>query len=382
LRISFFIYKKHPNEDKKANQSEKIPDQSETKFEHFYKLFSNIIKKSQKSRYLACLKQKKFLNLKMSRLFQLKAFVFATKLMLLCLFSVSCNSLSPRDKGYALKKRPAPIPNSSFTIFGNKTQYHQDVYNIRQDLTSTNSRVTTLEGDVRQIRSNPVLSSNYNNVDMNKFRPTNAQSHIVKKGETLTLIARQHGVSINSLVQNNGIKNPNIILTGQKLIINPINNIPNSSRLSNSQNQTKKTEDSEYQVLEGDTISRIAKSHGISNETLISSNGDINPNQIQTGQIIKIPTNQSKIVKEDQTKSVKDEANIIQNPEDPDEIIAPEGHGFYQVSSGDTLHSIAVSFGTDTDNLRKLNKISNNESSLKVGDYILVPVLDESLYES
>jgi len=219
---------------------------------------------------------------------------------------------------------------------------------------------------------------------MNKFRPTNAQSHIVKKGETLTLIARQHGVSINSLVQNNGIKNPNIILTGQKLIINPINNIPNSSRLSNSQNQTKKTEDSEYQVLEGDTISRIAKSHGISNETLISSNGDINPNQIQTGQIIKIPKNQSNIVKkeEDQNKPVKDESNIIQNPEDPDEIIAPEGHGFYQVSSGDTLHSIAVSFGTDTDNLRKLNKISDNESSLKVGDYILVPVLDESLYES
>jgi len=382
LRISFFIHKKHPNEDKKANQSEKIPDQSETKFEHFYKLFSNIIKKSQKSRYLACLKQKKFLNLNMSRLFQLKAFVFATKLMLLCLFSVSCNSLSPRDKGYALKKRPAPIPNSSFNIFGKKNQYHQDVYNIRQDLTSTNSRVTTLEGDVRQIRSNPVLSSNYNNAAMNNIGLTNAQNHIVKKGETLTLIARQHGVSINSIVQNNGIKNPNIILTGQKLIINPINNIPNSSRLSNSQIQTKKTEGSEYQILEGDTISRIAKSHGISNETLISSNGDINPNQIQTGQIIKIPTNQSKIVKEDQTKSVKDEANIIQNPEDPDEIIAPEGHGFYQVSSGDTLHSIAVSFGTDTDNLRKLNKISSNESSLKVGDYILVPVLDESLYES
>ena len=318
----------------------------------------------------------------MSRLFQLKAFVFATKLMLLCLFSVSCNSLSPRDKGYALKKRPAPIPNSSFNIFGKKNQYHQDVYNIRQDLTSTNSRVTTLEGDVRQIRSNPVLSSNHNNAAMNNIGLTNAQNHIVKKGETLTLIARQHGVSINSIVQNNGIKNPNIILTGQKLIINPINNIPNSSRLSNSQIQTKKTEGSEYQILEGDTISRIAKSHGISNETLISSNGDINPNQIQTGQIIKIPTNQSKIVKEDQTKSVKDAANIIQNPEDPDEIIAPEGHGFYQVSSGDTLHSIAVSFGTDTDNLRKLNKISSNESALKVGDYILVPVLDETLYES
>ena len=77
-----------------------------------------------------------------------------------------------------------------------------------------------------------------------------------------------------------------------------------------------------------------------------------------------------------------DSIDLEIDSEDPDEIIAPEGHGFYQVSSGDTLHSIAVSFGTDTDNLRKLNKISSSEGSLKVGDYILVPVPDESLYES
>ena len=318
----------------------------------------------------------------MSRLFHLKAFEFMSKIILLSLLSVSCNSLSPRDKGYALKKRPAPIPNSSLNIFGNKNLYHQQFYNIRQDLTSTNSRVTTLEGDVRQIRSNPVLSSNYNNVDMNKFRPTNAQSHIVKKGETLTLIALQHGVSINSLVQNNGIKNPDIILTGQKLIVNPIHKTSNLNPTTNPQTLSQKSQGNQYKVLEGDTINRIAKSHGISNETLIASNSGINPDQIQTGQIIKIPTDQPKAVKETENKSNKSEANIIQNPEDPDEIIAPEGHGFYKVSSGDTLHSIAVSFGTDTDNLRKLNKISSSEGTLKVGDYILVPVPDESLYES
>ncbi|MEC9111803.1 MAG: LysM peptidoglycan-binding domain-containing protein, partial [Verrucomicrobiota bacterium] len=196
---------------------------------------------------------------------------------------MSCNSLSPRDKGYALKKRPAPIPNSSFNIFGNKNQYHQQFYNIRQDLTNTNSRVTTLEGDVRQIRSNPVLSSNYNNVGMNKFRPTNAKSHIVKKGETLTLIARQHGVSINSLVQNNGIKNPDIILTGQKLIVNPIHKTSNLNPTTNPQTLSQQSQGNQYKVLEGDTINRIAKSHGISNETLIASNSGINPDQIQTG---------------------------------------------------------------------------------------------------
>ena len=86
--------------------------------------------------------------------------------------------------------------------------------------------------------------------------------------------------------------------------------------------------------------------------------------------------------KEVEIKEPIEDSNIIQNPDNPNEIIAPNGHGFYQVSSGDTLHSIAISFGTDTDNLRKLNKISESENSLKVGDYILVPVTDESLYES
>ena len=164
--------------------------------------------------------------------------------------------------------------------------------------------------------------------------------------------------------------------------VNPIHKTSNLNPTTNPQTFSQQSQGNQYKVLEGDTINRIAKSHGISNETLIASNSGINPDQIQTGQIIKIPTDQPEAVKETENISNKSEANIIQNPEDPDEIIAPEGHGFYQVSSGDTLHSIAVSFGTDTDNLRKLNKISINESSLKVGDYILVPVLDESLYES
>ena len=61
--------------------------------------------------------------------------------------------------------------------------------------------------------------------------------------------------------------------------------------------------------------------------------------------------------KEEPIKKEEQESPIVQNPENPNEIIAPQGHGFYQVSSGDTLHSIAISFGTDTDNLRKLNKM-------------------------
>ncbi len=48
---------------------------------------------------------------------------------------------------------------------------------------------------------------------------TNGDYHIVKKGETLSGIAKQYGVSVNEMVQWNNIKNANVISIGQKLVV-------------------------------------------------------------------------------------------------------------------------------------------------------------------
>ena len=48
-------------------------------------------------------------------------------------------------------------------------------------------------------------------------------SHIIytiKRGNTLTQIARMYGVTINSIVRLNNIKNPNLIFAGERLRIN------------------------------------------------------------------------------------------------------------------------------------------------------------------
>ena len=47
-------------------------------------------------------------------------------------------------------------------------------------------------------------------------RPT---VHVVKSGETLTGIAARYGVTIVALQEANGIKDPNLIIAGQKLVI-------------------------------------------------------------------------------------------------------------------------------------------------------------------
>ncbi len=43
--------------------------------------------------------------------------------------------------------------------------------------------------------------------------------HTVQRGETLSEIAKQYGVSVQAIVAVNGLDNPNLIITGQKLII-------------------------------------------------------------------------------------------------------------------------------------------------------------------
>lgn len=49
--------------------------------------------------------------------------------------------------------------------------------------------------------------------------PSAREPYTVKAGDTLTSIARAHGVTVDALVKANGIKDPNKITAGQKLAI-------------------------------------------------------------------------------------------------------------------------------------------------------------------
>lgn len=45
------------------------------------------------------------------------------------------------------------------------------------------------------------------------------RTHVVRRGETLAMIARRYGVSMNAIIRLNGIRNPNFIYVGQVLRI-------------------------------------------------------------------------------------------------------------------------------------------------------------------
>lgn len=106
-------------------------------------------------------------------------------------------------------------------------------------------------------------------------------SYTVRPGDSLYLIASRYGVSVAQLKSVNGLTSDTIYV-GQRLVIpggNPAT--PPGGQSSNSK----------YVVKAGDSLYKIAHTHGVTVESLKAANG-LKTNTIYVGQVLLIP-NQS-----------------------------------------------------------------------------------------
>ncbi len=103
--------------------------------------------------------------------------------------------------------------------------------------------------------------------------PSVAAAHsdyVVQPGDSLSVIAKRHGVSVSVLAADNGISNLHLIRVGQVL------RIPDGGATT-------------YVVKAGDTLSGIASSAGISTRSLVDANGIGNADFIRVGQKLTVP---------------------------------------------------------------------------------------------
>ena len=150
---------------------------------------------------------------------------------------------------------------------------------------------------------------------------------VVKPGETLSEIADRHGVSLTRLMQANGISNPNLVVAGQSL------RLPGSSAASAGSSRG-----GSVTVQPGDTLSDIADRQGVSLNQLMQANGITNPDMVVAGQKLVLPG----------SRRATAAAAPRELPTAP-----------YTVKSGETISEIADRFGTSTERLIQLNGISN-----------------------
>jgi len=161
--------------------------------------------------------------------------------------------------------------------------------------------------------------------------------HVVRWGENLTWIAAHYGVSVQAIVNANGLSDPNRIYAGQRLVI-PVAG-PSSPSTS---------ADSSYVVQYGDTLSGIAYRFGVTVDALVQANGLVNPNWIYAGQRLTVPGAAS-----------------------PAPAPAPTTT-YYTVQKGDTLAKIAVRFDVRIWDIVTLNNIAN-PNLIYAGQRLAVP---------
>ncbi|MEO2108351.1 MAG: LysM peptidoglycan-binding domain-containing protein, partial [Actinomycetota bacterium] len=98
----------------------------------------------------------------------------------------------------------------------------------------------------------------------------------VQGGDTLSAIAARHGVSATSLVDANGLDDPDRIVAGTVLVI-PGGEGPAGGHV----------------VQPGETLSAIAARYGVSTSALAEANGITNPNLIRAGQHLRVAAGSS-----------------------------------------------------------------------------------------
>lgn len=111
------------------------------------------------------------------------------------------------------------------------------------------------------LENSQLNTGNFANAPAPAAPKATTSTYTVKPGDSLSKIAKKHGISINALASLNNIKNKNFIRTGQVL------------KLSGSEHvQTTASKSVYYVVKKGDVVSKIAKRFGSSSSQIKSWN--------------------------------------------------------------------------------------------------------------
>lgn len=99
--------------------------------------------------------------------------------------------------------------------------------------------------------------------------------YTVKYGDTLSQIALDYGTTVEELVQLNNIKNKNLILVGQKIIIKSAGELHDCGHII-------------YTIKRGDTLSAIARKYNVTVQSIAQRNDIKNVNLIYAGNTLRI----------------------------------------------------------------------------------------------
>jgi LysM repeat protein len=172
--------------------------------------------------------------------------------------------------------------------------------------------------------------------------PSLAGEVVVKPGETLSEIAERYGVSVQRLLQLNGLKDPKDLWAGSRI---QVPGAPGGGTGSGRSTAGASRGAGNYTVKPGETLSEIAERYNVSVERLLQVNGLKDGKDLWAGSRITVPGAGARAATAgSRTATTKPTVNR-----------AAKEH---KVQPGDTLSGIADLYGIPQERLVALNGLS------------------------
>ncbi|MYC96981.1 MAG: LysM peptidoglycan-binding domain-containing protein [Caldilineaceae bacterium SB0661_bin_32] len=179
--------------------------------------------------------------------------------------------------------------------------------------------------------------------------------HIVKPGETLSEIAKYYGTTVADLRRLNSLRDANFVWYGQRLLVDGGGTASVQTQAAERYQQ--------YRVRAGDSLTNLARRHGLSVSRLAQINGISPWHWLYRGQVLQVPGSPAPV------RAARPAAPVSQ--------AGAGGGGLenvqrYTIRPGDTLTRLAQQHGISLSRLMSMNGLSSTRW-LYVGQVLFVP---------
>ena len=223
-------------------------------------------------------------------------------------------------------------PDNTFTYIVKKGDSLYSIANIYDTNVNALIKLNNLKSPNLSIGQALLIPEKYSS-------PSNIPNYInytVKKGDNLYSIARNFNIDVATIVKDNSLNNTNLSI-GQNLKIRSKNSEAIEECFGMEYNPPDNISTSNYTVVKGDSLYKIANKFNTSVSELIRLN-NLTSNNLSIGKVLKVPSGNSSSVRE------------------------------YTIQKGDSLYSIAKKFNTSVEEIKRKNNLSSN--LLSVGQKI------------